>query len=40
MYNTRLFNWFEYNNLTYLNYGDGSFNHGGCDFKVTIVVGM
>ena len=39
MYNTKRLNWFEYNNLTLLNYGGNCFKNNKCDFKVTIVVG-
>ena len=40
MYNTKLLNRFERNNLTCLNYDDNCFSTDECDFKVTIVVGM
>ena len=40
LYNIKLLNCFKWNNLTCLYYDENCFNHGECDFKVTIIVGM
>ena len=40
IYNMKQLNWFEGNNLNYLNCNGNVFNNDYCDFKVTIVVEM